>query len=277
MGARFRELLRGPEPLQTIAVHDVLSARLVEADGFKSVFVGSSNIAGNGYALPDAGLISLTELIEFGEVIASNIDIPAIADTDDGGPTAVHTFRAAQRLYKAGLGGIMLEDMQQTNRFGAPTKVVSANEMIEKIRAIRDASDLLVLARCDALSAGLTLNETLDRGVAYAEAGADVLYFSGLQTQDYPRAVRTVKRPLCTTVAADMPIAEVKRAGIGLALYTRLLQDIAMGAVHNALLELKTTGMMPNANKIALPRDFSATLIRTWEITGRARKYRVIP
>src|SRR5262249_56580980 len=42
MGARFRALLNGPEPLICPGAYDVLSARLIEVHGFKGVFIGSS-------------------------------------------------------------------------------------------------------------------------------------------------------------------------------------------------------------------------------------------
>jgi hypothetical protein len=42
MGARFRELMNGSEPLICANAYDVLTARLIEVRGFKGVFVGSS-------------------------------------------------------------------------------------------------------------------------------------------------------------------------------------------------------------------------------------------
>jgi hypothetical protein len=41
MGARFRELMNGPEPLICANAYDVATARLIEVHGFKGVFVGS--------------------------------------------------------------------------------------------------------------------------------------------------------------------------------------------------------------------------------------------
>jgi hypothetical protein len=44
MGARFRELLNGPEPLVCPGAYDVLTARLIETHGFKSMFIGRSAV-----------------------------------------------------------------------------------------------------------------------------------------------------------------------------------------------------------------------------------------
>src|SRR5438876_2232025 len=73
MGARFRALLQGPEPVLCIGAHDVLAARLVEINGFPSIFIGGSTGASNGHALPDIGLVSTTELIEYAARIMANI------------------------------------------------------------------------------------------------------------------------------------------------------------------------------------------------------------
>ena len=53
MGARFRALLNGPEPLICPGAYDVLTARLIEVHGFKAAFVGSSAPNQELVALPD--------------------------------------------------------------------------------------------------------------------------------------------------------------------------------------------------------------------------------
>src|SRR5262245_972499 len=53
MGARFRALLNGPEPLICPGAYDVLTARLIEVHGFKAAFVGSSAVNQELLALPD--------------------------------------------------------------------------------------------------------------------------------------------------------------------------------------------------------------------------------
>src|SRR5579859_1885894 len=53
MGARFRELMNGAEPLICANAYDVMTARLIEVRGFKGVFVGSSATNQELLALPD--------------------------------------------------------------------------------------------------------------------------------------------------------------------------------------------------------------------------------
>src|SRR6185369_13423042 len=72
MGARFRALLNGPEPLICPGAYDVLTARLIEVHGFKSTFIGSSAINQALLALPDQAIVTVSEIINYVGIIASN-------------------------------------------------------------------------------------------------------------------------------------------------------------------------------------------------------------
>ena len=87
MGARFRALLNGPEPLVCPGAYDVLTARLIEIHGFKSMFIGSSVVNQALLALPDQAVVTVSEIIDYVSIIASNVDIPVLADVDDFGAT----------------------------------------------------------------------------------------------------------------------------------------------------------------------------------------------
>src|SRR5437868_13742921 len=75
MGARFRALLNGPEPLVCPGAYDVLTARLIEVHGFKSMFIGSSAVNQALLAVPDQAVVTVSEIIEYNGVIAANVDI----------------------------------------------------------------------------------------------------------------------------------------------------------------------------------------------------------
>src|SRR5712691_8684920 len=76
MGARFRALMNGPEPLICPGAYDVLTARLIEVHGFKAAFVGSSAPNQELLALPDQAVVTVSEIIAYNSLIASNVDIP---------------------------------------------------------------------------------------------------------------------------------------------------------------------------------------------------------
>ena len=257
-GAKFRRVLADPEPGMAPGAYDIPSARLIEHHGFDAVVVGGSACALVGYGLPNTGLVTLTELTEFAGHIAQSMSLPVLADADDGGRTPLQTYRAIQGFEKAGLGCVMFEDRD----LGPGGRLVSVDLMSDKVRAAVDARrdpDLVIMARCDAVSLGASVEEALDRGAAYAEAGADTLYFSGLGMEEYARATDFVNRPLISTVN-DTPLADLKRYRISLGLYVGHALNVALGAAHESLGELKRTGRVANFSDRSLPRDVSRML-----------------
>jgi methylisocitrate lyase len=273
MGNRFRALIQGPETVVCMGAFDVLSARLVEINGFPSIFIGGSTGASNGHALPDIGLVTTTELIEYAARIMATIDIPALVDADDAGGTPLDVYRNAKAFERAGAGGVMYEDRIRTERMKGITRLSPTNEVVDRIHAAKDASpEVLICLRSEALSAKISLQETLERGVAYAKAGADILFFAGMRIEDFPRATETVGVPLYGSFDT-LPLSRMKEARVKLAVYTSDLRDIAMGAINNALLEYKSNGIMANAAKNKLPANIQARLTRNQELTELGRKY----
>ena len=244
MGARFHQLLQRTDPFQCIAVYDGPSARLVEIAGFDSVFIGGTSTAlENG--LPDWGLTSISELLEFAARIAEDIDIPVLADADDGGGNPLTVYRATQAFERAGMGAVMFEDRIRAERIGQSADVISTGQMVDRIRAAVDArSEIAIVARSDALAADRPMEEALERGVAYAEAGADAFFFAGMPLADHPRAADVIGKPLMGQMRPNTTLSEAREARLTVALYPTMLQTIAQGAIHKALTELKTTGVM---------------------------------
>ena len=116
MGARFRALMNGPEPLICPGAYDVLTARLIEVHGFKAVFVGSSAPNQELLALPDQAIVTVSEIIDYNSVIASNVDIPVLADVDDFGATPLNVYRFAKQAERGGIGCAAFDDRMPLNR-----------------------------------------------------------------------------------------------------------------------------------------------------------------
>jgi 2-methylisocitrate lyase-like PEP mutase family enzyme len=116
------------------------------------------------------------------------------------------------------------------------------------------------------------MEDTLARGVAYAKAGADVLFFAGMKIEDFPRAAETVGIPLYGSFET-LPLSRMKDARVKLAVYTSDMRDIAMGAINNALMEFKSTGSLTNAAKGKLSSNVQQRLTRNQELTERSRQY----
>jgi len=279
MGARFRELLEGREPFEAMAAYDVFTARMVESMGYPALFLGGS-LVGDFYAEP-VWLTTLSERLEYARQIADNVDIPALADLDDGGDPVV-IYRTTKQYERARVGAIHILD-DAVGPMGQTVGVIPVNKMVDKIKAAVDArSDLVVTVRCTAASqtGKETKEQAIARGVAYAQAGAESIWFTGMTFDDLPRVADAVKIPITAQLFMDTTMATAKASRVKVAVYASLLQNIAQSAVYDALTELKTTGtMMKSAGGVRLggriPAEFRLRITRAAEITARGKKYGV--
>src|SRR5436853_1512855 len=235
MGARFRALLNGPEPLICPGAYDVLTARLIEVHGFKAAFVGSSAVNQELLALPDQAIVTVSEIIAYNSIIASNVDIPILADVDDFGATPLNVYRFARQADRAGVGCAAFDDRMPVNRataYAVPG-VFPLARMIENIHAAADArTDMVLIARCLAPTPNNSYNEMLDRAAAYAEAGADAVWIGLPTAQDYVKASEMIKKPLMAVVGgANFPAtaAAMKAAHVSVAQSASMV-GIALGA-----------------------------------------------
>jgi 2-methylisocitrate lyase-like PEP mutase family enzyme len=277
-GESLRRLLQGPDTILSPAAHDVLSARLIEQMGFPLVTVGGSAVSAE-HMIPDVGLITITELIEFAGNIAENVDVPVFADCDDGGGSPINVYRAMRSAEKYGIAAVMYEDTVTIKHLGGRSDLITKDQMADKIKAAAEARQkgTVIIARTDAIAEQRSMQEALDRGGACAEAGADIIFFAGMRSADTPKARDAVKRPLMSTVAGTTTTAMLKEARITLGVYAGQLLQIGLGAAYQALQELKTTGLMVNSAKLAIPGNVFQKLTESQEVTARARKYNLIP
>jgi 2-methylisocitrate lyase-like PEP mutase family enzyme len=278
MGARFRALMNGPDPLICPGAYDVLTARLIEVHGFKAAFVGSSAPNQELVALPDQAVVTVSEIIAYNRVIAANVDIPILADVDDFGATPLNVYRFAKEAERAGIGCAAFDDRMALNRataYNVPG-VFSKARMIDNIHAAADGrTDMVLIARCLAPTPNNSYTEMLDRAAAYAEAGADAVWIGLPTTQDYVRAADMVKKPLMAVIGSNnfpATAAAMKAARVAVGQSASMV-NIALGAVDKALVELKTTGKMTEAQKGALGRETSEKVEQVEELNARSKKY----
>ncbi len=273
MGARFRQLLQGGEPFESIAVFDVMTARMTEILGFPALSIGGSAVD-EFYGLPGYGLTAGSYKIEFGKRLAGSVNIPIMIDIGDDGPTPLALYHDIQEFEKAGLGAVHMVD----GRSALGSGFFSVSEMVDRIHAAVDArSDMVITVRCQlALTEGM--ERIVERGVAYAEAGADVLWYQRVPFDDLPGIADAAGLPLMGRMISDTPVSDARAAGISLMWYPALVQNIAQGAVYDALIELRDTGLMTESARgeilgDTLPADVRNRIRRTDEYRERAARY----
>jgi len=267
-------LLARPEPLVIPVVHDVLTARAAELEGFPAVFTAGSWCSTARHGVPDLGTVTTTELVEYGGHIAAETDLPVFAHGCTGGPTAVHVYRATQDFERAGVAAVMYDDDGVLKHLrNGKGQLVTKKQMADKIKAAVDArkDQIVICARTVAVSEGYSVEEALERGVAYAAAGADLIYFGGMSVEDLAKARSVVQKPFMVYMTPPITQSQAAAAG-GRVLYYHL-EDIGFRAIHMAMKELKATGSIQKTSEIVAGPDVTSQLMRTQEWLALARKY----
>ena len=179
-GQILRRLLAdSEEPLLVAGVHDALSAMVAEQAGFKAVWASSfglSAVAG----LPDLNLLSMTEVLTAMRQIRGAINIPVIADCDSGYGNELNAYRMGREFHRSLLTVICIEDNPFPKRcslYDGDRRLEPLEHHASRIRALREGAteEAFIIARTEALTAGATIREALERANAYVEAGADAI------------------------------------------------------------------------------------------------------
>jgi methylisocitrate lyase len=274
MGARFRQLLRRGTPFENIAVYDVPSARLVEIVGFPSLFLGSSK-SGEAHGLPDWGLLSLSEQVEFFGHIATNVGIPAVADIDVNSEAIVF-YRAVKKFAQADVAAVHFGDQIATG--GRQVGLRSIPTMVDLIHAARDASpDIVVSIRCQGVQVE-KIDSTLERAARYVEAGAETIWLLPEMPRDMlAKAAASVKAPLTSQFGFNDPPERAREWNVTVVFHDQL--PIIHAAWYEALLEFKNTGRWVKSTRggtinQVMPVEIRDRMRGTPEFAAGAAKYR---
>src|SRR6204780_1586755 len=189
----LRDILRRPGILTLPGVYDGISARVANSLGFPALYMTGYGAVASALGVPDAGLASVTEMLDRVRCIAAAIDVPFIADGDTGYGGLLNVDRTVRAYAAAGAAGIQLEDQEIPKKCGHTEyrRVVPFVDAVQKIRVAvqaRPDADFLIVARTDArYSEGL--DEALRRAEAFLEAGADILFVESPETPEELRRV----------------------------------------------------------------------------------------
>lgn len=237
--------------VQIPGVYNPLVARLAEQTGFQAIYLSGAALSAS-LGMPDVGLVTLTEFVDFARSITTACSLPLISDADTGFGEALNVERTVQQFEAAGVAGIHLEDQVMPKRCGhlSGKKLASKEEMVAKVRGAvggrRDTS-FVIIARTDAR--GVTdMKDAIDRANAYREAGADVIFVEALKSeQEFADFAKAVPGPLLANMTefGQTPLMDVsKLASLGyqLVIYPVTLLRLAMQSSRAALQAIKQQG-----------------------------------
>ena len=187
---QFYQLHHSDKLLILPNIWDSLGALLLENMGYPAVATASASIAfSRGFN--DGEQIPFEELLVILERIATNINLPVTADIESG--FADNEKRLAENIrqvIKTGIVGINFEDTdKKTGTLYSIETQCKRIKVIKKIAAEMDMP-LFVNARTDVYVRGkgldtaeAKLEETIKRGIAYKNAGADCFFPLAVQRE----------------------------------------------------------------------------------------------
>ena len=263
---RLRQMLAEPGIIVAPGAYDGFSARLIEAAGFRAVYMTGAGTAASHLGQPDLGLTTLTEMATHASHLASCVSLPLIADADTGYGNALNVVRTVREDEKAGVAGLHLEDQVAPKKCGhiAGKQIVEAKEFAQKIRAAveyKTDPDLVIIARTDARAVS-GLEDAIERANLYREAGADVIFFEAPQSrEEIERVAREVKAPLLANMVQGgrtpgLKVTELEELGFKMVIFPGVCMRAAVPAMETALEQLKRSGTdWPKDGPVMGPMD----------------------
>jgi 2-methylisocitrate lyase-like PEP mutase family enzyme len=269
---RFRDLLNKPGIIRSLGAHDVFTARLIEAAGLETVFLGGFGTSASMLGLPDVGFLTLSEMADAVRRMASRVDIPVVADGDTGHGDLHNVVRTVQEFERAGAAGILLEDQVTPKRCGHFTgkQIIPAAEMVLKLKAALDARrdpEFVVIARTDA-HAIEGLDGAIERANRYGEAGADVCFIEAPQgRQELERIPKEVRFPLLVNmltggVTPILTVEELERLNYKIVVCPIETLLVAGRAIQRLIATLLSKG------RADLPENEMMTFAQVKEVLG---------
>jgi 2-methylisocitrate lyase-like PEP mutase family enzyme len=246
---KVAEMLRTGRFFVAPGIQDMITATIAAEIGFDAVYGTGYWLTASAYGLPDAGIVSVTQMTDRMATLVARSRAPVIADADTGFGGLLNVHHAVQAYERAGVTAIQIEDQVFPKKCGhTPFKrIVPIEDMVEKIQVAIDArqdENFLIVARTDAMqSEGFDgLRRRMD---AYAAAGADILFPEALTTEEQMRTFCSgTDTPVLANMASGgvtpiLPPKQLEEIGFALAIFPALTSLAAAAAVEDVLRRLK--------------------------------------
>lgn len=242
---QFRQMLLSHETEFIMEAHSGLSAKIVQEASFKGIWASGLSMSA-AMGVRDNNEASWTQVLEVLEYMSDATDIPILVDADTGYGNFNNVRRLVKKLEQRNVAAMCIEDklFPKTNSFinGEQQELANIEEFCGKIKAAKDTQsddDFCVVARVEALIAGLGQDEALRRAEAYYKADADaILIHSKIaapdQILDFMNAWQN-QAPIVIvpTMYYKTPTKVFEDAGISLIIWANHLLRSSIKAMQN--------------------------------------------
>ena len=229
---------------------DVMSAKLAETNNFDAVWASGFGISSTR-ALPDAGIITMTELLDAVTFMAEACSIPVIADCDTGYGGPNNVAHLVRKFENAGIAGICMEDKtfpKENSLFkDGKQEMIAKKDFVAKLVAAKNAKrnrEFVIIGRTEALIADLGVEEALERATAYEKAGADIIFVHS-RKKDPDEIFEFYKRwkgkaPIMAVPTAfpTVTLDELKSRGVGMVVFAHQTTLAAFAAISDVVKQM---------------------------------------
>ncbi|MCU1405709.1 MAG: putative carboxyvinyl-carboxyphosphonate phosphorylmutase [Glaciihabitans sp.] len=174
-------------PLIVTNVWDAVTARIVAGVPGVKALASASHAVSFAHGVEDGEGLTVDQAIAAAKLIVDATDLPVSIDFEKGYGDDAEAVEAnvSRLILEAGAAGINIEDSigapkaPQFDLATAASRVAAA-----RVAANKTGVPLVINARVDVLAGGGEWEDAVNRANAYLEAGADVIFFLGLGTEE---------------------------------------------------------------------------------------------
>jgi phosphoenolpyruvate phosphomutase len=268
---QLRDLFNQQKVIYVMGAHNGLSAKLVERNGFDAIWASGLEISAS-YAVPDANILTMTQYLEKSEEMNEASSLPIVSDCDTGYGNSNNVIYMMKKYESAGIAAVCIEDklFPKVNSFiQGRQELAPIAEFVGKIMAAKSVqrdSNMMLIARVEALIAGWDEEEALLRADRYVEAGADAILIHSKRT-DYQEIVSFAKKwdrraPLVIvpttypSLMKDFSDDDLAKLGIKMVIFANQGLRASIKAMDQTMATIrKTRGTNTMENEIAPLKD----------------------
>lgn len=178
---KLHTLLTSSDISFLMEAHNGISAKIAEEAGFQGIWGSGLSISAS-LGIRDSNEASWTQVLEVAEFMSDATNIPILLDCDTGYGNFNNVRRLVKKLEQRNIAGLCIED----KLFPKRNSFINIHEQVlektsvfcNKIKAACDTmvdDKFCIVARCEALIYGQSIEHTLERAKAYQQAGATAI------------------------------------------------------------------------------------------------------